>query len=131
MRGLSIGEVARQAGLAPSAVRYYERAGLLPKPPRVSGRRRYDPEIVGRLQIIRIARDSGFTIAETRIFVAGFPAGMKPSARWRSLAERKLAEIDATIARAEQMKKLLTTQFNCRCETIEDCERAIVGTRCG
>jgi DNA-binding transcriptional MerR regulator len=68
MKDMAIGEVARRAGIAPSAIRYYERASLLPKPARQSGRRRYDPDILGRLEIIRIARAAGFTIAETRTF---------------------------------------------------------------
>ena len=128
-QGLAIGDVARRAGLATSAIRYYERAGLLPNPPRVSGRRRYDPDILGRLRIIRIARDSGFTVAETKLFLVGFP-GTRPSARWQSLATRKLEEIDVTIAKAMQMKKLLASQFNCRCESIEDCSTALARKNC-
>lgn len=128
MRGLAIGEVGRKAGLATSAIRYYERAGLLPKPARTSGRRRYEPEILGRLEMIRIARDAGFTIAETRLFLNGSD---KPSARWQKLATRKLAEIDATIARARRMKTILASNFHCGCETIADCERGIARKRCG
>jgi DNA-binding transcriptional MerR regulator len=83
--------------LAPSAIRYYEKAGLLPKPLRVSGRRRYDAEIVGRLRILQFARGAGFTIGETRTFVAGFSATTPPAIRWRTLAECKIREIDLQI----------------------------------
>lgn len=131
MKGMAIGEVGWKAGIATSAIRYYERAGLLPKPARQSGRRRYEPEVLGRLEIIRIAREAGFTIAETKMFLAGFPAGTKPSARWQALAARKMKEIDATLVRAAQMKKLLVSQFNCRCETLDDCASAIARKRCG
>jgi MerR family redox-sensitive transcriptional activator SoxR len=130
MRGLSIGEVAREARLATSAIRYYERAGLLPKPPRMSGQRRYGREVLARLALIRVALEAGFTIAETRTFLTGFSVATKPSARWRSLASRKLVEVDAGIERARRMKQLLETAFRCECPTIEECERKIAARSC-
>jgi MerR family redox-sensitive transcriptional activator SoxR len=130
MTGMTIGDVARRAGLATSAIRYYERSGLLHEPPRVSGRRRYGVEVLGRLEMIRIAREAGFTIAETRSFLAG-PSATRPSARWRALAARKLEEIDAVVRRAQRMKEVLAEHFQCGCETIEDCERGIARKRCG
>ena len=66
MRELSIGQVARAAGIAASALRYYEKASLVPPPPRKSRQRRYDESIFGRLELIRLALDAGFTIRETR-----------------------------------------------------------------
>lgn len=125
MSALPIGEVARRAGLAPSAIRYYEKAGLLPKPGRQSGQRRYGAETAARLRIIQLARDAGFTIAETRTFLSGFSHATTPAARWRSLAERKLAELDFQLQRIARMKALLESSFRCGCLRIEDCERAI------
>jgi MerR family redox-sensitive transcriptional activator SoxR len=122
MRAMAIGEVARKAGIAASAIRYYEKAGLIPKPQRVSRQRRYAPEIMGRLAVIRIAREAGFSIAETRIFLTG---DSMPSARWRTLAERKLQEVEAIMQRARSMRALLESSFRCGCLRIEDCERAI------
>lgn len=52
---LTIGEVAREAGVNTSAIRYYERVGVLPAPDRVSGQRRYTPETVRRLGVIDVA----------------------------------------------------------------------------
>lgn len=123
--GLPIGEVARAAGLAPSAIRYYERAGLLPKPGRQSGQRRYGAETAARLRIIQLARDAGFTITETRTFLSGFSAATTPAARWRALAERKLAELEAQSQRIARMRTLLESSFHCGCLRIEDCERVI------
>jgi len=123
--GMPIGEVARAAGLAPSAIRYYERAGLLPKPGRQSGQRRYGAETAARLRIIQLARDAGFTIAETRTFLSGFSPATTPAARWRALAERKLAALEAQSRRIVRMKTLLESSFHCGCLRIEDCERAI------
>lgn len=125
MTGFAIGKVAQLTGLAPSAIRYYEKAGLLPRAARQSGQRRYEAELVGRLRIIRVAREAGFTIAETRTFVAGFSQTTPPAVRWRALAQRKLAELEALSERIALMRKLLESSFNCRCLRIEDCERAM------
>jgi len=126
MSNMSIGQLATICGLAPSAIRYYERAGLLPKPVRVSRQRRYGADAVGRLRVLRLAREAGFTIAETRTFIAGFSANTPPAIRWRTLAERKLSEIGAQVARLEHMKSLLESSFHCDCLSIDDCVRFIV-----
>jgi MerR family transcriptional regulator, redox-sensitive transcriptional activator SoxR len=121
-----IGEVARRAGVAASALRYYEREGLLPPPARSANRRTYDSRVMGRIHIIQLARDAGFSIAETRTFISSHPSGSIPSVRWQTLADRKVHEIDALIARATQMKSLLKSSFKCGCLTIEDCERPML-----
>ena len=129
MRELSIGKVARAAGLAASALRYYEKAGLLPPPPRSSRQRRYDESIFGRIELIRLALDAGFTIRETRTFLSGFAADTPPAARWRALAARKLQELDQAIERAQRMKLLLESNFRCRCLQLADCERFLSAAR--
>jgi MerR family redox-sensitive transcriptional activator SoxR len=118
-----IGEVARRSGLTASTLRYYERAGLLPAPARSSRRRQYELRVMGRIRIIQVARDAGFTISETRAFLTGFPSSAIPSARWQKLAQRKLAELDLRITQVMKMKALLQSSFHCSCRTIEDCER--------
>lgn len=125
MPGLSIGEVARRSGLATSALRYYEKAGLLAPPARASGQRRYESNVLGRIRIVQAARSAGFTIAETRVFLTGFAANVAPKARWRALADRKLAELNTLMKRVEAMKAVLETSFRCDCPQISDCERAI------
>jgi MerR family redox-sensitive transcriptional activator SoxR len=121
MDGMSIGEVARRAGLEASAIRYYESAGLLPAPARVSGRRRYDADVLEWLSLIALAREAGFTIAEIRQLVTDFTPGTRPAARWQMLAARKLAEIDAMVARAERMRAVLRVALDCGCFRLEDC----------
>jgi MerR family redox-sensitive transcriptional activator SoxR len=121
-----IGEVARRAGVAASALRYYEREGLVPPPARSANRRIYDPRVIGRIRIIQLARDAGFSIAETRAFVRNYAGDGLPSTRWQAMADRKVRELDALIARAGQMKRLLKSSFRCGCSTIEDCEKAIL-----
>jgi MerR family transcriptional regulator, redox-sensitive transcriptional activator SoxR len=125
MSSMSIGQLARICGLAPSAIRYYERAGLLPKAVRVSRQRRYGTETIGRLRLLLVAREAGFTIAETRTFVAGFPATTPPAVRWRALAKRKLAEIETQMGRLRRMQTLLEAGFRCQCLSIEDCAQII------
>jgi MerR family redox-sensitive transcriptional activator SoxR len=119
---LAIGEVARRAGIQPSAIRYYERRGLLPAPERSSGRRRYDEDAVRRLEFIGLAKQAGFSLAEIRTLQLGFDAGVAPSRRWQALAGRKLEEIDETIARAERMRAVLQRGLECDCLSLEDCE---------
>src|SRR5215471_6694230 len=125
MPSMSIGEVARVCGLAPSAIRYYEKAGLLPRAVRVSRQRRYDAEMIGRLRLLQVAREAGFTVAETRTFVSGFSVTTPPAVRWRSLATRKLAEIETRIGQLQRMKTLLESSFHCHCLSIEDCAQLI------
>src|SRR5579884_1835388 len=98
----SIGELGRRAGLNPSAIRYYEKLGLLPPARRASGKRRYDESALTRLAIIDVAQRAGFTLAETRTLLRGFSGKTPPSRRWRELAHRKLSEVEALIARANE-----------------------------
>src|SRR3954468_8184247 len=121
MDGLSIGEVSQRSGLAPSAIRYYESLGLVPKPPRTGGKRRYDPSVLEWLSLVALAREAGFTMAEIKRLVSGFTPGSRPAARWHDLASRKLAEIDEMMARAERMRALLRVMLDCGCFRLADC----------
>jgi MerR family transcriptional regulator, redox-sensitive transcriptional activator SoxR len=122
---MTIGELARRAGVAPSAVRYYERVGLLCSPGRKNGRRVYGPDALPRLAVILQARRLGFSIADTRRLVSMFPPGA-PSARWKTLAEAKIGELDGAIARATTTKAMLEVISRCRCESWEECGNALL-----
>jgi MerR family redox-sensitive transcriptional activator SoxR len=121
MAELTIGEVARRAGIRPSALRYYESIGLLPAPKRVNGRRRYDPSTVQQLTVLQFARHAGFTIAEIQTLFHGFAPDTPPAARWQALAEQKLCELDTLIERAEHMRQMLKAGLRCGCLRLEDC----------
>jgi DNA-binding transcriptional MerR regulator len=107
---LAIGELARRTGTAPSALRYYERIGLLPPTERAGGKRRYPPSSAERLALVRLYQDAGFTLREIRQLLA---AGSGRRANWTPLAERKIAELDARIAEAQRAKDLLEHALDC------------------
>jgi DNA-binding transcriptional MerR regulator len=118
---LTIGEVARKAGLRASAIRFYEKIGLLPKPIRSSGQRRYDPSILGRLAVLQRARDCGFTLEEARGF---FNDCGRPSERWQRVARKKIAELDALIDRVAAIREMLLRR--CECADLDECGRKMV-----
>jgi MerR family redox-sensitive transcriptional activator SoxR len=121
MEELAIGEVARQAGIRPSALRYYESIGLMPAPQRRNGRRRYDESTVQMLKVVQLAQQAGFTVAEIQTLLHGFAPDTPPAARWDPLARQKLQELDALIERAQHMKRILETGLHCGCLRLEDC----------
>ena len=114
MPNMTIGEMARRAGLRPSAVRYYEKIGLLPKPERIGGQRRYQPGALKHLAVIDTAKRAGFRVEEIKRLFHGFGQGIPASHRWQLLARRKITEIDELIARARKMKRLLEKADRCK-----------------
>ena len=91
---LTIGQVARRAGLKTSAIRYYESVGLLPAAPRESGQRRYGDDTLRRLQVIDVAKRAGFSLDEARVLLSTGHGGPPAHAQLRELAARKLPEVD-------------------------------------
>ncbi len=118
---LAIGDVALAAGVKPSAIRFYERKGLLPAPQRSGGQRRYGANILQLLRVIEVSKDAGFTLKEIEHLLHGFERRTPPSKRWRALTEEKLRELDTLIARVEAMRALLKRGLECGCLTLEDC----------
>jgi len=113
MEGLTIGRVARSAGLAIDTVRYYEREGLLQKPARTpSGYRQYAPDAVTRLQFIRQAKELGFTLSEIRELLTLKVAPGKSCADVRAHAEAKIADVEQRIAQLDRMKRALARLAN-------------------
>jgi MerR family redox-sensitive transcriptional activator SoxR len=121
MKTLSIGEVARRTGVSTSALRYYEDAGVLPKPARMGGRRVYDMDMVRRIDVLRFAQQAGFTLDEIKTLFHGFNSTTPLSARWQKLARAKLSELEELSARIQMMKRALEIGLQCGCVRIEDC----------
>ena len=118
---LTIGQLARQFGLNTSAIRYYERVGVLPQPERQSGQRRYGPDAVRRLEVLETAKRAGFSLDEARLLLERTEAGTPAFEAVRDLAERKLPEVDALIARAQAMRSWLMIATDCSCTTLDAC----------
>lgn len=121
MASYKIGELAKQSGIRTSAIRFYESVGLLPAPARESGWRLYDASISERLKVIQAARSAGFSIAEIRLLLDGFPKKTNPSTRWKKLAKQKLPEIDQIIQRTLALKFLIEAGMDCNCEDVTLC----------
>src|SRR5215467_11888070 len=126
MSKLTISQVARQVGLKPSAIRYYEQKGILPPADRISGQRRYDKSVLYRLAVVHRARQAGFALDEIKALFFGFAEGTRAEARWRQLADRKLAELNVLAEEIATMQALLNRlKAKCHCKTLEICGKAI------
>ena len=121
MSSLSIGEVARLSGKAASAIRYYEEVGLVDPPVRVSGRRRYAPEVVRRLAVIETAQRAGLTLDEIRLLLQASPSDGAATEQLRIVAEEKLPALREAIERAELVRGWLEDAARCCCPSLDDC----------
>jgi DNA-binding transcriptional MerR regulator len=118
---LTIGEVVGRTGRAASAIRYYEDVGLIPKPVRLSGQRRYPPEIVRTLAVIETAQRAGLSLEEIRLLLEASAADAAAVERLRAVAERRLPELVASIERAELVRRWLEDAARCTCPALDDC----------
>jgi DNA-binding transcriptional MerR regulator len=103
--GLTIAQVAADTGVRPDTLRYYERAGLVPAPPRTTGaHRRYPPGTVERLRFIRGAQRLGLRLSEIKDLLAVRDTGVCPCEPAEDLLRRHLAEIDAELVRLTRLR---------------------------
>lgn len=115
---LTVGELARRAGVATSALRYWEELGLLPAPARLSGHRRYPESAVALVGAILLLRDAGFSLAEQKALLAA--RGVAPE-EWRRLQLRKLEELDERIAKAQAAREAIEHALHCGHDDILQC----------
>ncbi len=106
---LTIGEVARRAGVATSTVRFYERRGLLTADARRSGQRRYRPETLRRLVFIGMLQDAGLSLDD----IAGVLDAASVT-EWKAIARQRLAALDAEIERLHRARDYLDGALLCR-----------------
>ena len=118
---MKIGELASRTDLNTSAIRYYERCGLLAAPYRMGGQRRYPADAMYRVLLIRFASDMGFTLSEIKLFLSGLKDKAPVGPRWRKLARKKIKEVDQTIHQSRQLKSLLEHLLRCRCASLAVC----------
>jgi MerR family transcriptional regulator, redox-sensitive transcriptional activator SoxR len=105
--------------MSASRIRYYEARGLLARPERSSGKRRYRPPVLRRLAIIDAAQRVGFSLEEISDLLTSRRGPAHE--RLRALALRKLPEIDALLRRATTVRQLLQYCGDCSCKSIEEC----------
>jgi MerR family mercuric resistance operon transcriptional regulator len=121
--GLSIGDLARHTGVNIETIRYYERIGLLPAPPRSQGRHRlYDDAHRQRLAFIRRSRDLGFTINDTRELLGLARGHHLTCAEVKALTEQHVADIRAKIRDLRKLGRVLSDlAAKCRGSSVPDC----------
>jgi MerR family redox-sensitive transcriptional activator SoxR len=118
---MTIGQLAQRFGLKTSAIRYYERVGVLPPPARESGQRRYGADAVRRLEVLEVAKRAGFTLDEARLLLERTEAGTPAFEALRELAVRKLPDVEELILRAQHMRSWLLAATDCSCSSLDVC----------
>jgi len=119
---LTIGQVARRAGVRDSRIRYYERIGVLPQPERVCGQRRYTDDVLRRLAIIDVAQRAGLSLGEIRDLTGPSGRDRRASERIRELADHRLTAMEALIQRAQAVRQWLRVARTCDCESVDVCD---------
>jgi len=119
---LSIGQVAERTGVATSALRYYEREGLIQSTRTAGDQRRYAREVLRRVAFVRIAQRVGLTLDEIRSALASLPEERTPTkADWARLSHSWRPQLDAQIAVLERLRDELTSCIGCGCLSLKAC----------
>jgi MerR family redox-sensitive transcriptional activator SoxR len=119
---LTIGDVEHRSGFAASALRYYERQGLIHASRSGGNQRRYPRSVLRRLAFIRAARNVGLSLEEVKAALATLPEGRTPSKTdWARLSRTWAERIDQQIAALEQLRDGLTSCIGCGCLSLRHC----------
>ena len=119
---LSIGQVAERTGVAASALRYYEREGLIDSTRTAGDQRRYHREVLRRVAFIRIAQRVGLTLDEIRDALASLPQERTPTkADWAGLSKSWRPQLDAQIEMLQRLRDQLTSCIGCGCLSLKAC----------
>ena len=119
---LSIGEVARRCGMAPSALRYYESEGLVRSERSDGGQRRYERDVLRRLAFIRVAQRVGLSLDEVKDALAALPERRTPTARdWARLSRSWRPRLDEQIAVLISLRDQLSSCIGCGCLSLRAC----------
>jgi MerR family transcriptional regulator, redox-sensitive transcriptional activator SoxR len=119
---LTVGEVARRSGYAPSALRYYERQGLIVASRTAGNQRRYERHVLRRLAFIRAARHVGLGLEEIREALGRLPSSRTPTrADWTRISRSWRARLDAEIAALQTLRDGLDSCIGCGCLSLRRC----------
>jgi MerR family redox-sensitive transcriptional activator SoxR len=119
---LTVGDVAHRSGFAPSALRFYEREGLLAATRTSGNQRRYERNVLRRLAFIRAARNVGLSLDEVAAALSTLPEGRTPTrADWTRLSHTWRARLDAQIAALQRLRDGLDSCIGCGCLSLKRC----------
>jgi MerR family redox-sensitive transcriptional activator SoxR len=119
---LTVGEVSQRSGFAPSALRFYEREGLLSASRTSGGQRRYERHVLRRLAFIRAARNIGLSLEEVKASLASLPGGRTPTvADWTKVSRSWRARLDEEIAALQAIRDGLDGCIGCGCLSLKRC----------
>lgn len=120
---LTIGEVSARSGVAPSALRFYERRGLIAASRTDGNQRRYDRSVLRRIALIQAGRAAGISLQRIGAALATLPSSRTPGRRdWERLSSRWRDDLDARIVTLQALRERLTTCIGCGCLSIDRCE---------
>lgn len=119
---LTVGEVAHRSGFAPSALRFYERVGLVRAARTSGGQRRYQRNVLRRLAFIRAARNVGLSLDEVAAALATLPEGRTPTKEdWSRLSRNWRRRLDEQIAALTKLRDGLDSCIGCGCLSLRTC----------
>jgi MerR family redox-sensitive transcriptional activator SoxR len=119
---LTVGEVARRSGFATSALRYYEREGLIHAQRTSGGQRRYQRNVLRRLAFVRAARNIGLALDEVKVVLAELPESRTPTrADWARISKAWRMRLDGQIESLEALRDGLDSCIGCGCLSLQRC----------
>ncbi|MGZ4591243.1 MAG: redox-sensitive transcriptional activator SoxR [Actinomycetes bacterium] len=119
---LTVGAVAERSGFATSALRYYERLGLISATRTAGGQRRYQRSVLRRLAFIRAARNVGLSLEEVARALSTLPGGRTPTkADWTRLSQGWRCRLDEQIAALSTLRDGLDSCIGCGCLSLRRC----------
>jgi MerR family transcriptional regulator, redox-sensitive transcriptional activator SoxR len=120
---LTIGEVSTRSGVAPSALRFYERRGLIASDRTDGNQRRYERAVLRRIAFIQAGRAAGISLEQIGAALETLPRNRTPSRRdWERLSNRWREDLDARIETLQALRERLTTCIGCGCLSIDKCD---------
>lgn len=130
VKRFSVGEVAARAGVATSALRFYESNGLIRSERNESGHRRYRADVLRRVAFIRVAQRIGLSLDEIRAALGSLPLQRTPTRDdWNDLSSQWLPRIEERIAELEMLRDRLDGCIGCGCLSLDTCELYNLGDR--
>lgn len=119
---LSIGELAQRSGVAPSALHFYERSGLISSERTAGNQRRYRRDALRRVAFIRVSQRVGIPLKDIRSALDSLPEGRTPTKRdWSRLSRLWRTELDQRIAALEHLRRNLDGCIGCGCLSLKSC----------